>query len=341
MYSFRHFTSVRDVGTPDAVQALVRDALELYRTPLAFESLGKHKTVGLLFFNSSLRTRVSTQRAARNLGMDVFVVNVGSESWKLELNEGSVMDGDTVEHIKEGAAVLGEYCDILAVRAFADLQDRFDDYSEHVLKNIIRYSGVPVVSLESATRHPLQSLADLITMTELRQARSIKRPKVVLTWAPHPRALPQAVANSFAEWVLAWQQYDDVEFVITHPEGFELSEDFTRWSAEHPPARVITNQHEALEGADFVYVKNWSPFVQQRYGAALGARWRDYKDWTLTQKHLRNTNDARVLHCLPTRRNVELADDVLDSPSSAVIHEAAHRITAAQAVFKAILTSEL
>lgn len=326
-----HFTSVHDVLN---VQAFVEEALRVKASPFAHDTLGRHKTLGLLFFNSSLRTRVSTQKAARNLGMETIVVNVGTESWKLEFHDGAVMDTDTVEHIREGAAVLGQYCDILSVRAFAGLADRTADESEDVLHSIMRHSGRPVVSLESATRHPLQSFADLVTMTELQRSNNIKRPKVVLTWGPHPRALPQAVANSFAEWMLAWQRYEEVEFVIAHPDGFALSDEFTR------DVVVTHNQDEALRGADFVYVKNWSPYhdgAAGSYGAALGANWRDYADWTLRQEKLRATNNAKVLHCLPTRRNVEIADDVLDSPSSVVIQEAANRVVAAQTVLKSIL----
>lgn len=331
----RHFTSVHDITD---VSSLVEEALRVKALPFAHDTLGKHKTLGLLFFNSSLRTRVSTQKAARNLGMETIVINVGTESWKLEFQDGAVMDTDTVEHIREGAAVLGEYCDILSVRAFAGLTDRTADDGEHVLRSIIQHSGRPVVSLESATRHPLQSFADLITMTELQKARNIKRPKVVLTWGPHPRALPQAVANSFAEWTLAWQNYADVDFVIAHPEGFELSEKFTRG------AEVTYNQDEALRGADFVYVKNWSPYHEGAagsYGTGLGEKWLKYTGWTMRQEKLRATNNASVLHCLPTRRNVEIADDVLDSAASVVIQEAANRVVAAQTVLKRILETSL
>jgi N-succinyl-L-ornithine transcarbamylase len=358
--NFRNFTSVHDV--PDLAQ-WIADALALKANPYAHEHLGKRKTLGLLFFNASLRTRVSTQRAARNLGMDVFVVNVGTESWKLEFADGAVMDGDTVEHIREGAAVLGRYCDILAVRAFAGLTDRTADYNEEILNAVIRHAGVPVVSLESAIRHPLQSFADVITMSELLQGELLQgeqrqpapvRPKIVLTWAPHPKALPQAVPNSFAEWVCAWQTAQSKEsassplgsptlvpeFVITHPKGFELADEFTSG------VQVTHDQSAALENADFVYVKNWSPYAEKSYGAALGADWRTYQDWTLTAAKLaasnlnaskRATAGARVLHCLPTRRNVEIADDVLNSSSSLVIDEAANRIVSAQTVLKHLL----
>jgi N-succinyl-L-ornithine transcarbamylase len=336
-------------------------------SPLGTPLAGERKTLGLLFFNASLRTRVSTQRAARNLGMDVFVVNVGTESWKLEFTDGAVMDGDTVEHIREGAAVLGRYCDVLGVRAFAGLTDRAADYAETTLNAIIRHAGVPVVSLESATRHPLQSFADVITMTELWQQRtqhesheqherrqSSRLPKIAMTWAPHPKALPQAVPNSFAEWTRAWCEHlnasananananagtsQHAEFVIAHPEGFELADEFTRG------VRVTHDQREALHDADFVYVKNWSPYREDRYGAALGENWRDYADWTVNAASLQSAGKSagvRVLHCLPTRRNVELADDVLDSPHSAVIDEAANRIVSAQTVLKHILENQL
>lgn len=311
----RQFLSVADVSD---VSSIVQEALALKHAPHTHDKLGNHKTLGLLFFNASLRTRVSTQKAAQNLGMNVIVVNVGTESWKLEFGEGVVMEGDTVEHIKEGAAVLGQYCDILGVRAFAGLTDREMDYSENIMCKIIRYAGVPVLSLESATRHPLQSLTDLMTITELCQK---PRPKVVLTWAPHPKALPQAVPNSFAEWM----RCADVEFVITHPEGYELA---TEFAGDVP---VLYNQDEALAGADFVYPKNWSSY--RNYGAVLSQN----RNWTLTAAKLLQTNAAKVLHCLPTRRNVEIADDVLDSPSSVVIQEAGNRVYAAQAVLKRML----
>lgn len=323
---FRSFTSVADV--PDMARFL-QEAHELKKQPFMHAELGKHKTLGLLFFNASLRTRISTQKAAHNLGMNVVVVNVGTESWKLEFGDGTVMDGDTVEHIKEGAAVLGQYCDILAVRAFAGLQNREEDYSEPVLKSLMRHAGVPIISLESATRHPLQSFADLITIEEIKASRAMKtRPKVVLTWAPHPRALPQAVPNSFAEWM----RQADVDLVITHPKGFELSEEFTKDVA------IVYDQDAAFEGADIVYPKNWSPYAQN-YGAALGTAWREYASWTVNAQKLARTNNAKVLHCLPTRRNVEIADDVLDSSSSAVIQEAANRVYSAQTVLKRMIES--
>jgi N-succinyl-L-ornithine transcarbamylase len=324
--SFRSFTSVADV--PDVAQ-LLQEAHEIKKQPLLHAALGKHKTLGLLFFNASLRTRISTQKAAHNLGMNVVVINVGTESWKLEFDDGAVMDGDTVEHIKEGAAVLGQYCDILAVRAFAGLQNREEDYSEPVLNSLMRYAGVPILSLESATRHPLQSFADLITIQELTASKATTtRPKVVLTWAPHPRALPQAVPNSFAEWM----RRADVDLVITHPKGFELSEEFTH------DVPILYDQDAALEGADIVYPKNWSPYAHN-YGAALGSAWREYAAWTVNAQKLARTNNAKVLHCLPTRRNVEIADDVLDSTASAVIQEAANRVYAAQTVLKRMIES--
>lgn len=311
----RRFFSVHDV--PD-VELLTQQALSIKQSPFLYEYLGRHKTLGLVFFNSSLRTRISTQKAAHNLGMNVMVMNVGTETWKLEFGDGAIMNLDTVEHVKEGAAVLGQYCDVLGVRAFAGLQDKHADYAEEVFHKIEQYSGVPVVSLESATRHPLQSLADLMTIREL---QTNTRPKVVLSWAPHPKALPQAVPNSFAEWMLR----SDVELVITHPQGYELAPEFTKG------ATVLHDQADALHNADFVYPKNWSSYTE--YGKVL----HQDSSWMFTAEKLRLTNNAKVMHCLPTRRNVEIADDVLDSASSVVIHEAANRVWAAQAVLYKIL----
>jgi len=311
----KQFTSVHDVTD---INALVAEALQLKSDPFAFQELGKNKTIGLVFLNPSLRTRMSTQKAALNLGMNVMVLNIDKEGWALELQDGAVMNGTTVEHVREAAAVLGQYVDIIGVRSFPGLKDREEDYTEQVFNKFVEYCGVPIVSLESATRHPLQSLADLITITELKTA---DRPKVVLTWAPHIKPLPQAVPNSFAEWMCK----ADVDFVIAHPEGYELNEDFTNG------ASITHNQDEALAGADFIYVKNWSAY--EPYGALVGS----HPEWMLTNEKLQPTNNAKVMHCLPVRRNLELSDEILDGPNSIVIHEAGNRVWAAQAVLKQLL----
>lgn len=307
------FTSVHDVIQGPGLDAMLRTAEQVASDPWCYADAGYRKTLGLLFFNPSLRTRMSTQKAARLLGMDTIVMNVGSDSWTLETRDGVVMDGGATEHIREAAAVMGQYCDMLGVRTFAGLQDRTFDDAETVLESFIRHSGVPVVSLESATRHPLQSFADLIT---IRSHVPSARPKVVLTWAPHPRALPQAVPNSFAEWMLA----ADVDLVITHPEGYELSAEYTRG------ATIDVNQDRALEGADVVYAKNWSSY--RDYGAILS------KDpsWMITPEKMSRTNNARFMHCLPVRRNVIVSDDVLNSEQSIVIQQAANRVVSAQTV---------
>jgi N-succinyl-L-ornithine transcarbamylase len=311
----KQFTSVHDVTD---INALVAEALQLKKDPYAFQYLGENKTIGLVFLNPSLRTRMSTQKAALNLGMNAMVLNIDKEGWALELNDGAIMNGTTVEHIKEAAAVLGEYVDVIGVRSFPGLKDREEDYSEAIFNKFIQYCGVPIVSLESATRHPLQSLADLVTITELKNK---PRPKVVLTWAPHIKALPQAVPNSFAEWMCK----ADVDFVIAHPEGYALSEDFTAG------ATITHDQNEALTNVDFIYVKNWSTF--EPYGQVVG----NHGDWMLTNQKLKLTADAKVMHCLPVRRNIELSDEILDGPNSVVIHEAGNRVWAAQAVLKKIL----
>ncbi|WP_345955916.1 N-acetylornithine carbamoyltransferase [Mucilaginibacter sp. PAMB04168] len=313
----KQFTSVHDVTD---INALVAEALQLKSAPYAFQHLGKNKTIGLVFLNPSLRTRMSTQKAALNLGMNAMVLNIDKEGWALELQDGAIMNGTTVEHIREAAAVLGQYVDIIGVRSFPGLKDREADYSETIFNKFVEFCGVPVVSLESATRHPLQSLTDLITITEL---KTVERPKVVLTWAPHIKALPQAVPNSFAEWMCR----ADVDFVIAHPEGYNLSTEFTEG------ATITHNQQEALVGADFVYVKNWSAY--EPYGEMPGS----YPEWMLDNEMLQATNNAKVMHCLPVRRNLELSDEVLDGPHSAVIHEAGNRVWAAQAVLKQLLES--
>ncbi|MBI3258940.1 MAG: N-acetylornithine carbamoyltransferase [Ignavibacteriae bacterium] len=313
----KNFTKVSDIPS---ISTMVRKALELKANPFAHSALGKNKTLGLIFMNPSLRTRLSSQKAAMNLGMNAMVMNIDKEGWSLELNDGAVMNGTTVEHIKDAAGAMGCYCDIIGIRCFPSLMNREDDYSEKVLSQFIKYSPVPVMSLESATRHPLQSLADMITIEEhLKQSK----PKIVLTWAPHVKALPQAVSNSFAEWSIA----SKYETVITHPEGYELSEEFTKG------ATIEHDQQKALEGADFVYVKNWSSYKD--YGKILT---QDEK-WLLTNDKLKNTNNANIMHCLPVRRNVELSDEVLDSPNSLIMQQAENRIYAAQAVLKEILES--
>jgi N-succinyl-L-ornithine transcarbamylase len=314
----KHFTSVHDVPN---INDLVRDTLELKRDPFAYEHLGARKTIGLIFLNPSLRTRLSTQKAAVNLGMHTMVMNMDKDGWAIETEEGVIMNGDKAEHIKDAAAVLGQYCDIIGIRSFPRLKDREEDYSEHILKKLIAYTGTPVVSLETATRHPLQSLADLITITESFPGWQYRKPKVVLTWAPHIKALPQAVPNSFAEWM----GKADVEFTITHPEGYELATEFTNG------ATIVYDQNEALKDADFVYVKNWSSYND--YGKLIPPQ----SDWMLTLKRLKNTNNARIMHCLPVRRDVELSSEILDSGVSIVTQQAGNRVFAAQAVLKSIL----
>lgn len=311
------FSSVNDVAN---VQSLVNQALQLKQDPYAFQHLGKNRTLALVFLNPSLRTRMSTQKAAFNLGMNVMVLNMDKEGWALELQDGALMTGSTVEHIREAAAVLGQYADIIGVRSFPGLKDRAEDYSENIFNKFVKYCGVPVVSLESATRHPLQSLADLVTIEEL---KTKPRPKVVLTWAPHVKALPQAVPNSFAEWM----GKADVDFTIAHPKGYELCTDFTN------DATITHNQNEALADADFIYVKNWSAY--EPYGKVMGG----YDDWMLTDAKLKRSNSAKVMHCLPVRRNLELSDEILDGPGSVVIRQAGNRVWAAQAVLKQMLES--
>ena len=311
----RHFTSVRDV---DNIDEMVKLALELKKDPLKYKELGRNKTLGLIFFNPSLRTRLSTQKAAHNLTLRVMDMNVGQDSWSLEFRDNIVMDANTTEHIKEAAAVMGQYCDIIGIRAFPSLNDKESDYKEEIISKFIKYSGVPVVSLESATLHPLQSFADLITIEELKKTA---RPKVVLTWASHPKALPQAVPNSFAEWMVR----ANVDFTITHPEGYDLDEKFTQG------AKIVYDQNEALEGADFVYAKNWSSY--EYYGNILSKD----KSWTITREKMNLTNNGKFMHCLPVRRNVEVSDEVLDSDTSVVIHEAGNRVWSAQAVLKKLL----
>lgn len=313
----KQFISAQDAGN---IPALIQQALAYKAQPLKDKMLGAGKRVGMLLLNPSLRTRLSTQVAARNLGMEAIVFNMGSEGWQIELEDGAVMNGSSVEHIKDAAPVMGAYFDVLCVRTFPGLADRDKDYSEEMINALIRYAGVPVVSMESATLHPLQSFTDLITITETFQQQ--RKPKIVLTWAPHIKPLPQCVANSFAQWVNAWGGAD---FTITHPEGYELSEAYTAGAA------IEYNQQKALEGADFVYVKNWSSY--QQYGKILSQD----ESWMLTNRRLADTNQAKVMHCLPVRRNVELSDEVLDGPGSIVTQQAANRVWAAQTVLAAII----
>ena len=319
MKSFFHVSDIGDLG------AALEEAKQVKANPFAWKHLGENKTIMLVFFNSSLRTRLSSQKAALNLGMSPIVLNIGQDSWKLETEMGVVMDGDKSEHLREAIPVMTSYCDLIGIRSFAGLQDRAFDYSETVLKQFVEYGGKPVISLESATVHPCQAFADLITIEEYKKK---KRPKVVLTWAPHPRALPQAVPNSFAEWMNA----ADVDFVITHPRGYELDPAF----AGNAP--VEYDQMKALEGADFVYAKNWScPGVTDpaQYGQILS------KDmsWTVDAKHMAVTNNAYFMHCLPVRRNMIVSDEVIDAPTSLVIPEAANRAVSAQVVMKRMLES--
>jgi N-succinyl-L-ornithine transcarbamylase len=312
----KHFIQAPDY--PD-IQRLLAWAYQAKENPLVDFSLGRHKTLGLVFLNPSLRTRMSTQKAAFNLGMNVMVLNMGQEAWQLETREGVIMDGDKAEHAKEAIAVMGQYCDILGVRTFPGLQDKDVDYGEEMLGLFLNYAGKPILSLESATRHPLQSLADLLTIDELKKK---EKPKIVLTWAPHIKALPQAVANSFAEWMLRGGH----DLTISHPEGYELDEKFTRG------AHIEYDQHKALQDADFVYVKNWSSF--EDYGKVLN---RD-PEWMMSKDKWAGTSKAAVMHCLPVRRNVVMSDDILDSEASVVIQQAGNREFAAQAALKYLLT---
>lgn len=313
----KNFTALADVINP---KALVQEALELKKAPLAFHQLGHGKTLVMLFFNPSLRTRLSSQKAAYNLGLSVISMNA-THGWQLEFEEGAIMNMDKAEHIKEAAAVISQYADIIGIRTFPSLKDREKDYQDFILHQFIKHASVPVISLESAIRHPLQSLADLVTIEEYKKN---ERPKVVLSWAPHPKALPQAVANSFAEWI----QATDANLVITHPPGFELSTEFTA------NAHIEYDQNKAFQAADFVYAKNWSSFAD--YGKTQS----QLKDWMITPEKMALTNDGKFMHCLPVRRNVVVADGVLDSPNALVIQQANNRTYAAQAVLKKILESQ-
>ncbi|HVS98764.1 MAG TPA: hypothetical protein VHE54_19875 [Puia sp.] len=364
----QNFISVADV--PD-IDSLVRSALAYKADPFKDKALGEGKRVGMLFLNPSMRTRLSTQVAAQNLGAEPIVFNVDKEGWALEFEEEAIMSGNTVEHVKDAAPIMGHYFDILCIRTFPSLKNKADDYSELYINQFIKYSGIPVVSLESATLHPLQSLTDIITITETLDARGAssqnsaaagskptaasanppssrpnpgaassansaasgggpqkRRPRIVLTWAPHVKALPQCVANSFSQWVNAWAKAGkQIDFVITHPEDYDLDPRFTNG------ATITHDQNEALEDADFVYVKNWSTYND------YGKIYTNDPEWMLTADKLRATNHAKVMHCLPVRRNVELSDEILDGPSSIVTQEASNRVWAAQAVLADILRS--
>ncbi|MFZ9402750.1 MAG: acetylornithine carbamoyltransferase [Sediminibacterium sp.] len=321
----KHFISAHDATD---INALVNKALAYKANPFLDKQLGAHKRIGLLFLNPSLRTRLSTQVAAQNLGMEPIVFNVDKEGWALEFTEGAIMNGTTVEHIKDAAPILGNYFDILCIRTFPGLVNKEEDYGEKIINQFIQYAGVPVVSLESATLHPLQSLTDIITIQETiaqSSTKQNKRPKVVLTWAPHIKSIPQCVSNSFSQWVNAWGEAD---FVITHPLGYDLDTQFTQG------ATITHHQEEALKDADFVYVKNWSSYEQ--YGQVLCKD----EQWMLTNKKLALTNDAKVMHCLPVRRNVELSDEILDGPNSLVTKQASNRVWAAQSVLASILEAQ-
>lgn len=315
----KKFTCVDDIGPLNKALA---EAAEIKKDRFAFTDLGCNKTLLMIFFNSSLRTRLSTQKAAMNLGMNVMVLDVNQGAWKLETERGVVMDGDKAEHLLEAIPVMGSYCDIIGVRSFAGLKDKKEDYEERVIAQFIEHSGRPVFSMEAATRHPLQSFADLITIEEF---KTKERPKVVMTWAPHPRALPQAVPNSFAEWMCA----TDYDFVITHPHGYELDKAFTSG------AKIEYDQRKAFEGADFIYAKNWSAYADPNYGKVLSTD----RDWTVDAEKMALTDNAFFMHCLPVRRNMIVTDDVIESERSIVIPEAANREISAQTVLKRMLES--
>jgi len=321
----KQFISAHDVTN---INALVGKALAYKANPFADRNLGADKRIGLLFLNPSFRTRLSTQIAAKNLGMEAIMFNVDKEGWALEFEEGAIMSGNTVEHVKDAGPVLGQYFDILCIRTFPSLKNREDDYSEMYINQFIKYAGVPVVSLESATLHPLQSLTDIVTIKEAllqNPQPATRKPKIVLTWAPHIKPLPQCVANSFAQWMNAWGEAD---FVITHPPEYELAEEFTKG------ATITHDQDAALKDADFIYVKNWSTYTD------YGKVYENDPAWMLTEEKLQNTRNAKVMHCLPVRRNVELSDEVLDSAHSLVSQQAGNRVWAAQAVLSEILKTK-
>ena len=315
----KQFTNVADIGN---LSKAIEEAFQIKENRFAFDTLGKNKTLLMIFFNSSLRTRLSTQKAALNLGMNVIVLDVNQGAWKLETERGVIMDSDKPEHLLEAIPVMGCYCDIIGVRSFAQLKDRDFDYNETIINQFIKHSGKPVFSMEAATRHPLQSFADLITIEEYKRTN---KPKVVMSWAPHPNALPQAVPNSFAEWMNA----TDYEFVITHPKGYELDPSFVG------NATVEYDQMKALEGADFVYAKNWSAYAGENYGKVLSKD----RSWTISTDHMAVTNNAYFMHCLPVRRNMIVSDNVIESPQSIVIPEAANREISATVVLKRLIES--
>lgn len=315
----KNFISVQDVND---VKGFVQKALDYKADPFKNKSLGTNKRIGLLFLNPSMRTRLSTQIAAANLGMESIVFNVGAEGWALEFEDEAIMSGTTVEHVKDAAPIMGKYFDILGIRTFPSLQNKADDYSELYINQFIKYAGIPIVSLESATLHPLQSFTDIITITET--FREKRKPKIVLTWAPHVKALPQCVANSFSQWVNAW---GDADFTISHPEDYDLDPKFTKG------ATITHNQEEALKDADYVYVKNWSTYND------YGRIYCNDPSWMLTNEKLKLTRQAKVMHCLPVRRNVELSDEILDGPNSIVTQQASNRVWAAQTVLSELLTA--
>lgn len=312
----KHFLSVNNIQD---INSLVQKSLAYKKDPFVDKALGVNKTLGMIFLNPSMRTRISTQRAAVNLGMEVIIFNLDKDGWQLEFEDGVIMNGIKVEHVKEAAGVMGQYFDIIGIRTFPGLVNKDEDYSEHFINQFVKYAKVPVVSLESATLHPLQSLADAVTIKEL---KTTTKPKVVLTWAPHIKALPQAVPNSFAQWMSQW---DEVDFTITHPKGYELDKKFTG------DTEIEYNQTKALADADFVYVKNWSSY--EKYGLVLNSS----PSWMMTNETLKRTNNAKVMHCLPVRRNLVIADEVLDGENSVVVQQAGNRVWAAQAVLAEIL----
>ena len=313
------FTSVKQLGNLDEAFAKARYVKE---NPFADQRLGRNRTLLMIFFNSSLRTRLSTQKAGLNLGMNVIVLDVNQGAWKLETERGVIMDGDKPEHLLEAIPVMGCYCDIIGVRSFARFENKEDDYNEVILNQFIKYSGKPVFSMEAATRHPLQTFADMITIEEYKKT---EKPKIVMTWAPHPKALPQAVPNSFAEGI----NLTGYEFVITHPEGYELDPQFVG------NAKVEYDQRKAFEGADFIYAKNWAAYTGDNYGKVLSMD----RSWTVDSEKMALTNNAYFMHCLPVRRNMIVTDDVIESPQSIVIPEAANRVVSAQTVLKEMLLS--
>ena len=317
----KNFLSVQDAGEIDS---LIDIALKFKKSPLANYTLGKGKRIGLLFLNPSMRTRLSTQIAAQNLGMEAIVFNASQEGWAFEFQDGAVMNGTTAEHIKDAAPILGKYFDVLGIRTFPTLKNRQEDYEEKILRQFVKYCGIPVISLESATLHPLQSLTDVITISEFLPLKNKPKPKVVLTWAPHVKPLPQCVANSFSEWITAWGKAD---FFIANPGGYDLNKKFTNG------ATIINDQDQALKDADFIYIKNWSSY--EDYGKMIPVE----TDWLLTKEKLALTNNAKIMHCLPVRRNVEVNDEILDSENSIITKEAGNRVWAAQAVISDLLNS--